>query len=102
MFLTWLNKRRFDASRPASGRLPAKNGHSYSAGTIDLNCEIISGDNPAPTNTVQVRLTRAKPGAVMMRSSSRRIQFRVLSLSENPDAPPCASIGERLPQSNEA
>jgi len=26
MLLRWLNKQRFDASRPASGRLPARSG----------------------------------------------------------------------------
>lgn len=36
MFLTWLNKRRFDPSRPASGRLPARSGHLESLAECPL------------------------------------------------------------------
>ena len=41
-----------------------------SAANIDLNWEIISEESPAPSNTAQVKLTGAGPGAVMIRSAT--------------------------------
>ena len=45
-----------------------RNSYPCSAANKALNWETISADSPAASNTAQVKLTGAGPGAVMMRS----------------------------------
>jgi hypothetical protein len=54
---------------------PGRRDHACSAANIDLNWEMLSEDSPALSNTAQVKLTGAVPGAVMMRSAITAIKL---------------------------